>query len=191
MTISGENMRYKLGLVRVIVRESYQNSEEQNDHEIRTFAEILCMDSRDLAVGFRTTTKICRQATRNHARMLASIILMTIRDSEFGFASTEPITFSWPEQKHDHLWKKYSIKRGNQTIPRLDWFLHKLLTYEDTSIGQWLRMSDEWTITEYDNNDNKSDLEYDPQEKQTLMTTQATNKHNKRKHKLQKQCNLL
>ena len=189
MTISGEDMRYQLNHVRVVISELNQLSEEQNNHTVKSFAEILCMDSRDLAVGFRYTTKIQQQATRNHARLLATIILMTIRDKGSGFTSAESATISWPELKHDHVWKKYGIKRGNQTIPRLDWFLHRLMIYEGTSIVQWLRSPDEWTIIVYDDNDHKSDLEYDPQEKQTTMTTHTMN--NKRKHKHQKQCNLL
>ena len=188
MTISGEDLRNKLKLVRVMIRESNQTSEEQHNHASRSFAEILCMDSRDLAVGFRNTTKIRQQATRNYARLLASIILMAILDNEPGFVSTESITFLWSERQHDHLWKKFGIKRGNQTISRLDWFLQKLLIYEETAIVQWLRKSDEWTIIEYEDNDDRSDLEYDSQEKRPLISTITMTKRNKRKNR---QCNLL
>ena len=52
----------------------------------------------------------------------------------------------------------------------------------------WLVYARLWTIIEYDDNDDRSDLEYDSQEKRPFMATITMTKHNKRKHK---QCNLL
>ena len=191
MTTSSRDMRYRLNLSTVVLNDTNKLSAEQ-DSSTRSFTEALCMDPYDLANGYHHRKQIKQQAVRNHTRLLASILITTLRRNISGFTPDETFTISWKEQKHKQPWKKFGIKRGNQTIQRLDWFLHKLIMQEGSnSILQWLDLPCDWAIIEYTDDGDISDLEYDPDQKQPSRTVNKSNKNDQRKEKHEKHCNLL
>ena len=185
-------MRRKLNLINVVIDDSNPTSVKRQDQLTKSFSELLCMDSYDLAEGYRRTNKIKQQALRNHARLIATVIIMTLRRYAPGFTSTETVTISWKRQKQEQPWKKFGVRRGNQTIQRVDWFLHNLMMHEGSdSIFRWLDSLNGWTIIEDTNEDSASDLEYDPREKRTTRTTDMPTQISKRKRRPKHQCNLL
>ena len=126
----------------------------------KTFGEVLNMNSRDMVHGYVTRMKVINQAQRNHARFIASIMLTVLLKRQGGFVSTKPMMVSWSEQKNKQIWKKLSVKRGEESIERLDWFIHKMMIH-GKSIQEWLRWPAEWTLIEIEYDRENSDTDYD------------------------------
>ena len=130
----------------------------------KTFCELLCMNSSDMVYGHRKRMKVINQAQRNHARFIASIMLMVLLKKEKGFISTKPLVVSWEEQKNRQLWKRWGIKRGEESIERLDWFLYKIMINGE-SIQEWLWLPAKWEIMKIEYDGNQSDTSYDDSER--------------------------
>ena len=130
----------------------------------KTFCELLCMSSSDMVYGYRTRMKVINQAQRNHARFIASIILMVLLSKEKDFISTKALMVSWEEQKNRQLWKRLGIKRGEDSVERLDWFLYKIMINGE-SIQEWLNSPAKWELMETEDDGNKSDTSYDDSER--------------------------
>ena len=160
---SGREMKFNLNQVTAII--------EYGDRKLvskKTFRELLCMNSGDMIYGYRKRTKVINQAQRNHARFIASIMLMILLRKEKGFMSTEPLMVSWEEQKNRQLWKRFCIKRGEESIERLDWFLYKMRINEK-SIQEWVNTPAKWTLMKIEYDGNQSDTSYDDGERVALV----------------------
>ena len=157
---SGREMKFNLNQVTAII-------EYPDDRKLvskKTFSELLCMNSGDMIYGYRKRMKVLNQAQKNHARFIASIMLMVLLRKEKGFMSTEPLVVSWREQKNRQLWKRLGIKRGDELIERLDWFLYKMRINEK-SIQEWVNTPEKWTLVKIENDGNQSDTSYDEGER--------------------------
>ena len=108
--------------------------------------------------------KVINQAQRNHARFIASIMLMMLLKKGKGFNSTKSLIVSWEEQKNRQLWKRWGIKRGEESIERLDWFLYKIMINGE-SIQEWLWLPAKWEIMKIEYDGNQSDTSYDDSER--------------------------
>ena len=157
---SGREMKFNLNQVTAII-------EYPDDRKLvskKTFSELLCMNSGDMIYGYRKRMKVLNQAQKNHARFIASIMLMVLLRKEKDFMSTEPLVVSWREQKNRQLWKRLGIKRGDELIERLDWFLYKMRINEK-SIQEWVNTPEKWTLVKIENDGNQSDTSYDEGER--------------------------
>jgi len=157
---SGREMKFSLNQVTARI-------ECPDDRKLvsnKTFCELLCMSSSDMVYGYRTRMKVINQAQRNHARFIASIILMVLLSKEKDFISTKALMVSWEEQKNRQLWKRLGIKRGEDSVERLDWFLYKIMINEG-SIQGWLNLHAKWELMEIEDDGNKSDTSYDDSER--------------------------
>ena len=157
---SGREMKFNLNQVTAII----EYSDDRKLASKKTFSELLCMNSGDMIYGYRKRMKVLNQAQKNHARFIASIILMVLLRKEKGFISTEPLVVSWREQKNRQLWKRLGIKRGDELIERLDWFLYKMRINEK-SIQEWVNTPAIWTLMKIEYDGNQSDTSYDDGER--------------------------
>ena len=186
MTTSKAEMTYKLKQITAII-----DFEEENEHSYyrRSFSELLFSQPRDMVSGYRITRDVLKQARQNHARFLASVILTVLLENTQGFVSTERKIISWVEQKHKRVWRKYGIKRDNQTIERLDWHIYNQLVYNRSAMQDWFYTANEWSIITTESNETISNLEYDPAQKLIPTTRNDTTKiqeEPKHKNKLQR-----
>ena len=157
---SGREMKFSLNQVTARI-------ECPDDRKLvsnKTFCELLCMSSSDMVYGYRTRMKVINQAQRNHARFIASIILMVLLSKEKDFISTKALMVSWEEQKNRQLWKRLGIKRGKDSVERLDWFLYNIMINGE-SIQEWLNSPAKWELMETEDDGNKSDTSYDDSER--------------------------
>ena len=131
------------------------------------------MDADDMSAGFKKTSKTRKQATRNHAKLIASIILTILHKDKTAFIETDELEISWNKEKQKRLWKyhgvKYNTQNTTQNITRLDTFIHRLLVDDTRSIDHWISTAESWEIYNHDHDDDKhSNLEYDPSD--VIMT---------------------
>ena len=178
MQMSGADMRFYLKRISATIEPSTL-AKQRATNPIRTMAEICRMDPDDMSAGFRSTSKTRKQATRNHARLIASIILTILHKGKPEFLETDELEISWNKEKQKRLWKYNGVKYNTQNITRLDTFIHRLLIDDARSIHHWISTADSWEIYNHDHDDDKhSDLEYDPSD--LIMThmddTQTTAK---------------
>ena len=157
---SGREMKFSLNQVTAII----EYSDDRKWVSKKTFCELLCMSSSDMIYGYKKRMRVINQAQRNHARFIASIMLMVLLKKEKGFISTEPLMVSWKEQKDRQLWKRSGIKRGEESIERLDWFLYKKMISGE-SIQEWLNSPAKWTLMKIECDGNQSDTSYDDSER--------------------------
>ena len=162
MQMSGADMRFYMKKISVTIEPSTVMKQRMTNL-IRTVAEICRMDSGDMSDGFKKTSRNRKQATRNHAKLIASIILTILLKDKSDFIGTDKYEISWNEEKEKRLWKHYGVKHNTRSITRLDIFIYRLLMDDAMSIQHWISTAESWEINKHDNDDDKySNLEYDP-----------------------------
>ena len=162
MQMSGADMRFHLKRLSATIEPSHL-TKQQTINPTRTMAEICRMDADDMSAGFKKTSKTRKQATRNHARLIASIILTILHKDKSESIETDELKISWDKEKQKRLWKYHGVKYNTQNITRLDTFIHRLLVDDARSIDHWVSTAESWEIYNHDNGDDKhSNLEYDP-----------------------------
>ena len=189
MQMSGVDMRFHLKRISAIIEPSHL-AKEQVHTLTRTMNVICCMDPNDMAAGYRKTSRTGKQATRNLAKLISSIILTILLEASPGFATADDWKISWNDQKQRQRWRTHGVRRGAQDIPRLDIFIHKLLIDDTISTHHWINSADNWEIYEHDRNDDDShsNLEYDSSDLITTATNNTSNQEpqsdqNKKKNK--------
>ena len=169
-------MRFHLKRISAIIEPSHL-AKEQAHTLTRTMNVICCMNPNDMAAGYRKTSRTGKQATRNLAKLISSIILTILLEVSPGFATADDWKISWNDQKQRQRWRTHGVRRGAQDIPRLDIFIHKLLVDDTISTHHWITTADNWEIYEHNRNDDDShsNLEYDSSD---LITTATDNMSN-------------
>ena len=74
-------MKFSLNQVTAII----EYSDDRKWVSKKTFCELLCMSSSDMIYGYKKRMRVINQAQRNHARFIASIMLMVLLKKEQGF----------------------------------------------------------------------------------------------------------
>ena len=162
MLLSGAEMKYFLD--KTVIHIEFPNHARkgpEHRHE-RSFAELLCMSSRDMAYGYRYRKEVKTKAVKLHSKLISSVILSVLANHEPGYQSTEHQVVSWDRLKKEKLWLKIGIKIGPKEIRRLDWVIHGLLISDGDSVQRWINSILRWeAFLIKDEEFESSDVEYD------------------------------
>ena len=150
------------------------------DRYERSFAELLCMDSNDMAYGYRTKKAVAAKAVKLHSKLISSVILSILANHKPGHQRTDHEILSWERLKKERLWVKVGIKIGPKEIRRLDWVIHGLIVSNGESAQRWINSILRWEAfligdKEYES----SDVEYDDNHK---IMPNVTNTNGRRRN---------
>ena len=193
MILSDSEMQYLLGKTTVHIEfPAHAILESNSDRYEKSFAQILNMNSKDMAHGYQMRETVATKAVKLHSKLIASVILSILANHKPGYLSTENQTLSWKCLKDEKLWLKFGIRLGAKQISRLDWVIHGLLVSNTDSVYRWIDSICQWeAFSIHDETIEFSDLEYDndSKEKTTNKRYSSDGKLRKRR-KRRKNCTL-
>ena len=193
MILSDSEMQYLLGKITVHIEfPAHMIQESTSNRYERSFAQILSMDSKDMAHGYQKRKSVAAKAVKLHSKLIASVILWILANHEPGYLCTENQTLSWKCLKDEKLWLKMGIRLGAKQICRLDWVIHGLLVSNTDSVYRWIDSISQWeAFPVYDETLEFSDLEYDSDSKIiTTVTGCADDRKLRKRQKSRKNCTL-
>ena len=180
MLLSGTEMKYFLDKTTIHIEFPNHAKTISKDRYERSFAELLCMDSNDMAYGYRTKKAVAAKAVKLHSKLISSVILSILANHKPGYQRTDHEILSWERLKKERLWVKVGIKIGPKEIRRLDWVIHGLIVSNGESAQRWINSILRWEAfligdKEYES----SDVEYDDNHK---IMPNVTNTNGRRRN---------
>ena len=162
MLLSRAEMKYFLEKTTIHIEIPSNEKKNSNDRYERSFAELLCMGSGDLACGYRMKEEVKAKAVKMHSKAISSVILSILADHKPGYKRTDHEVLSWDRLKKKKLWLKIGIRIGSKEIRRLDWVIHEQIVSDGESTKRWIDSIDRWeAFLIKDEEYESSDMEYD------------------------------
>ena len=185
-------MKYFLDKTTIHIEFPNHAKKLSKDRYVRSFAELLCMDSQDMAYGYRAKKEVKSKAVKLHAKLISSVILSILANHKPGYQRTDQEIVSWSRLKKERLWLKIGIKIGPKEIHRLDWVIHGLIVFNGESAERWINSILRWEAFLIKDEDlESSDVEYDNNHKITPNPSSNINGEQKiRPYKRRNKCTL-
>ena len=190
MILSDSGMQYLLGKITIHIEfPAHASQQSPSDRYEKSFAQVLTMNSKDMAYGYRMRKDVATKAVKLHSKLIASVILSILANYKPGYLYTECQTLSWNCLKDEKLWLKMGIRLGAKQIYRLDWVIHGLLVSNTDSVYRWIDSISQWeAFPVHDETLELSDLEYDSDSK--IITTVTGRADERKRRKRRKHCTL-